>query len=213
MSAAFQLRGHCPDCGRQHAVVRDLMAKHGYDVKHHYFRGVCQGQFYSPIEQSRERADAVVAGCLCTAEGHDTRAAMYRSGELQPATVTGPWNAAKREYSEIPFDQADGYAQRKAVGLAVQAEESRASMLRSFAKSHAALIARVHGRPLEEVRRPEPPPAILAGEKRQAPRGVLTARWVAGGGRVEWVDARGFRGKTTTRAWRAFPIVTTAEEN
>jgi hypothetical protein len=202
----MQIRGHCPHCARVHAIVGGRMAKHGYDVKLTYFRGVCGGQHHAPIEVCRREADARVVMLKNLAANQDTLVEMLRSGERTPPTVRGDWDVAAKAYREVPFAEANEWEQKQAVDTAIYRHEHMARCFRVDAETLANLIERVHGQPLQEVVKPAPPPPILAGERRVTPNGkTLTARWVSGA-KVRWTREDGFMGNSTTRAWRAFKV-------
>lgn len=198
----MQLRGHCPHCARVQAVVSGHMAKHGYDVKHNYFRGVCGGQHHAPIERDRTEADSRVRWLNNMAANEDLLVSMLHSGEKTPATVRGNWDVEKKAYREIPFAEADEWWQKQAVETLVYRHEHMARCFRADAVTLATLIEKVHGQPLQEVVKPAPPAPILAGERRVAHNGkILTVRWVVGA-KLRWVREDGFMGVSTTRAWR-----------
>lgn len=150
-----QLRGNCQCCGRDQAV-NHTVAKHGYEVKDRghggYFRGVCSGHAYEPMQVKRDITDVVIAGCRADAERLDERAAGLRSGALVPDTVQGRYNAEKREYDRLPFAEGTPWQKRDAVETEVYRCESRARAARAAADDLEKLVNRVHGQPLRVVK-------------------------------------------------------------
>jgi hypothetical protein len=206
-TAKIQLRGNCQCCGRDQAVVKGRMAKHGYEVKDRgdfgYFTGVCSGNNYEPLQVKRDIADSIVRSCRKEALDHDRRAEDLRTGKTTPLTVQGHYSAQLRDYERLPFADAPGYKQREAIESAIYQQEQRARLARSFAERLEKLADLYHGQPLTEVPADAGPAPILNGEKRKGARGVLTATSVFRG-MVRWVDENGYRGSTSTRAWRLF---------
>lgn len=150
-----QLRGHCQCCGRLQAV-NTTVAKHGYEVKDRgqggYFRGVCSGHQFEPMETRRDAADLVVAQCRKEAAEFDELAAKLRDGKIHPATVQGKWNLETREYDRIPYAQGTAYQQRDAMKAAIWNNEQQARAARQFADFIEELANKVHGQPLLVVK-------------------------------------------------------------
>lgn len=203
-----QLRGNCQCCGRQQAVLRGTMAKHGYEVKDGWFQGVCQGHRHAPLQTSRTVADQIVAEVRAESATLRVYAAEYRAGTRTPATVkTNRYGPKTKDYVRIPFAEAHPFQRADEVSSQAHHCDRRAEMGEKFAAELAALADKLCGTPLIEVVAPEAPPAILIGERRRLLRGVATVRNLASGGKVRWVDERGFLGTSTTRAWRGYPLV------
>ncbi len=198
-----QLRGHCQCCGRDQAVLTDgRMAQHGYDVKNGYFRGVCSGSRYHPIEKDREAAYSVIHSCRDEAATLRQRAVDYRSGAKHPEKVTtGWWDPVTRDKEMIPWADASAYQQRHALESAAWNAEGLARQAERFADGLLVIVEAYHGKPLQEVVKPVGPEPIAAGEKRVSKRGVIACEDVFKG-MVKWRDERGFYGRMSTRAWR-----------
>lgn len=203
--AKIQLRGHCQCCGRQQAVMRGYMAKHGYEVKNGWFNGVCTGANYQPIEASRERADEV-----CSQVRAESARLMVRAAELRDGTGivhqidTTRRDPKTRQPITIAWEDATPGQRRSAQESVAWHCESRARAGRQFADDLEKLANECHGKPLMEIRAPEAPEPIYCGHQRKHPRGVLTVTSVYSG-MVRWKDDRGFIGSMSTRAWRALP--------
>lgn len=207
----IQIRGHCQHCGRQQAVQRGRMSKHGYEVKGHgqggWFEGVCHGDQHVPLEQERKHADAMMAAVTSDVANLRQRRLDLLAGKWGPSSVQGHYNAAKREYDRIPFSEAPAYKQREAIESTAWQLEARANSGESWVKGMAKLADEVHGKPLLEVPRDEGPEPILYGEKRTLPRGTCQVTSVYRG-KVSWSGADGKRGSMSTRMWRTFPKAT-----
>jgi len=203
-----QLRGHCQCCGRQQAVPkRGTMAHHGYEVQDGYFSGVCQGHQYEPIERDTTIVVSVIASVRRQAVGLRQHAADLRSGRVTPEIVRGDWNAATREYDMIPFDGAPKWRQEQAVEAAAYQYESRGRAADSFSDGLKAIVAERAGKPLIVVPVEAGSAPVQPGERKVAPRGVLTAVYVERG-MVRWKDDRGYTSKMSTRSWRNLPDAT-----
>lgn len=210
----MQLRGNCQCCGREQAVVRGTMSKHGYEVKDGWFQGVCTGQNHPPLQRERDHADSIVQSVLEDCRELRAKAQALREGRIQPklaksgnklpAAAGAPY--WKREDEMVPFQDAPPSFQKEAVDSAAWSAQRRAEIGESFAQMLAKAADLHHGQPLRQVPLEAPAAPIQAGEQRRAPRGLLTARY-QDGAMVHWVDARGFRGKTASRSWRALPQV------
>jgi hypothetical protein len=206
MSAArMQLRGNCQCCGREQAVIDGRMAKHGYEVvgRGHggYFKGVCSGNRYQPLQVQREVADAIIAECRADANLLDIRAGQYRAGAIKPEFCKGHYSAKLRDYEKIPFAEATEYQRADAIKGAAYECASRARAARAHADGLERLANEKHGQPLREVPVDDGPAPIFNGDKRKDQRGVLVAQSVYRG-MVGWKDERGFTGKMSTRRWR-----------
>lgn len=205
-----QLRGHCPVCGRIHAVTGGLMAKHGYTVDHGWFSGVCAGQFFAPLEIDRNQTDSTVALVRAEVAQLREKAARLRSGEDVPATgKVARLIDMKRVEVELPFSECPAHVQRAEVDRLAYSAESRARHGEVYANQMEALADRVHGQPLLEVERNAGPAPIREGEQRRDGEKVYTATSVSGA-RVYWVMKRGdevFKGWTGSAAWRRLELV------
>jgi hypothetical protein len=208
MSAArMQLRGNCQCCGRDQAVVEDgRMAKHGYEVvgRGHsgYFKGVCQGNRYKPLQQDRDIANEIIKSCRQDALRLDQRAADYRAGEIVPEFCRGPWDPKAREYTKIPFADAEHYQRRQSIDSAIYECESRARAARSHADGLERLADALHGTQLREVTIGSGPEPIAHGEKRKNSEGRVLIAQSIDRGMVRWKDERGYGSKMSTRSWR-----------
>lgn len=61
-STKIQLRGNCPCCGRDQAVLASgRMSKHGYTVEQGWFQGVCSGDSHAPMQKDRVVTDRIIA--------------------------------------------------------------------------------------------------------------------------------------------------------
>ena len=212
----IQTRGHCQCCGRIQAVD-SRVAKHGYEVKdrgdYGYFVGVCRGHDYAPMEVSREKADDVVTAVRedLVAMGH--RIELLQTGKSHPEKITTnrcEWINGKLVPIEIPWADASKYERDDGIESAIYRLVSRIRSATSFANQHEALVNRVHGQPLTEVKLEAPATRIQAGEQRQGDV-VLTAKY-QDGAMVHYSYYRESSGKTfnakmASRSWRALPLI------
>jgi hypothetical protein len=121
--------GTCQVCGREQALPGGIMAKHGYDVRFHYFRGVCPGAQHQPLEQDRAKADRVAEGLLVTSRNHAKDALAVAAGELLPRQAwSGQWARVNGRPERImwPFADAEARYQQAAVAALQHFHESEA---------------------------------------------------------------------------------------
>lgn len=207
-TAKIQLRGHCQCCGRVQAVLSSgRMSKHGYEVKDHYFQGVCNGDRYEPIEVKRDMADAIIKSVREDAEALRQKVKKIKAGKLKPTHVKGHYRPSIRDYEMIPFDEAPEYKQKEAIESLLWNTQRRSEMADSFANGHEQLVNAVHGRPLQEVKLAPPAPRIEYGETRKLPSGGVAVVTSVEGQRVYWKDENGRKGWTSPRSWRQFEKV------
>ena len=191
------------------------MAKHGYEVRKDgstgYFVGVCGGHAYAPLQVERKIADQIVSQCRTDAVKLDAKAAALEAGEIFPALVsTNEYDHKAREFKKIPFDQADSYAQEKAVKLAIYRAQGRARAARGHADELEALADRLHGQPLREVAIEAGPAQVQIGEKRKTTAGRVLVAASIERGRVYWKDERAdgkvFKSWTGIQTWRRLEV-------
>lgn len=181
MSIKIQLRGNCQRCGALQAATFGGVAHHGYTVKNGWFEGVCNGHGYPPIQVRRDTADHMIAAVRADVADLERKLPLMKAGRILPALAAGKLiiggpKSGTRE--KIPFAEADQFAQRDAVKAMLWSTESRIRAGTSFAKDFEALVERVHGTPLIEVKLPAPAERISKGEQRLSESGkVLTAAY------------------------------------
>lgn len=197
-----QTRGNCQCCGRDQAVTRGRIAKHGYTVEQGWFVGVCNGHNYAPMQHDRSVTDKLVADVRSKAAALRQEAEAIRSGSVRPKMVR---MGATRNSKEVPYQDAPAWAQQEAVRKAIIAAENRAGAGEAIADELESLATQLHGRPLRDVPVESGPAPVMAGEKRVTARGVVEATLVTRG-RVWWKDAKGFQSWTGSAAWRRLPL-------
>lgn len=211
MPEDIQRRGHCQCCGNEQAVVRGFSSKHGYTVKYGWFTGVCQGQFFKPIEQNRQRADEIVAEVMADVAALRARAADLAAGRADPETVKSGRkletvnNRQKWVDVFLPFAEGSYYEQERAVEDEIRHCEYRAREGESFAAYLKRVADTYHGAPLTEVAKKVPAAQIQPGEKRDKKGRVLTALY-QDGARVYYRTAESYKGWLGSRAWRDLPL-------
>lgn len=204
-----QLRGHCPYCGREQAVQRGLMAKHGYTVEGGWFEGVCSGQHLAPIEQEEATVLQVIANVRGECVQLRRRADALESGteKLEYAPISDMKNGKLCLFSELP-----PYRQKQVTERAVDEMRYRARNGDAHADYLDKIRNAVYGKPLREVELPVPPSPLRVGDRRENQyQGVLEA-YEIGKGNVRWVNAQGKKGHMSTRSWRAMPGAKPAED-
>jgi hypothetical protein len=204
-----QIRGNCQCCGRDQAVVRGNMAKHGYTVDDGYFNGVCSGHRYAPLQLDRSITDQMILRVTNDAVHFDALAADYREGREHPTMVkVASWpkhHSKSSENFKLYADVSPGL-QAQACREAAYHAQSRAQAARSWVKDMAALADKTHGTALREIELAEGPAPIREGEQRNhAKAGILTVRYTEKG-RVYWHDSRGYRGWDGVQSWRKYPL-------
>lgn len=197
-----QFRGNCPVCGRDQAVVRGVMAKHGYKVEQGWFSGICNGDRHAPMQVQREVTEQVVASVREQVEALRVRVGQLEAGTAHPEFCL----TTKREL--IPWAEAPDALRKRVVDDAVREGEYRIRAGIAFANDMEKLLDEVHGQPLREVARPTAPEPILRGERRdsESPLGILEAVEVLGA-RVIWKSDTGRKGVFGTRKWRSLKTV------
>lgn len=198
-----QLRGHCPYCGSEQAVVQGRMAKHGYQVDAGEFHGVCPGQRYAPIELEQDTAIRFIAELRAEGERLRQRADNLESGK---ETLSLGRDSDASNAKLVPFDTLPRYRQEDLTERAVCDIRNHASSNEARANRLDTLRRAFHGKPLRKVKPPEAPPAIQRGERRENPHCGVTEATEIHGGRVRWTDADGRKGSVSTRTWRSWPL-------
>lgn len=203
-----QTRGECQCCGRDQAVVRGRMSKHGYNVEHGYFAGVCQGDGFRPIQVERTQADAIVVAVRADADRLDALALTLRARRADPVKVEKPdeWVRQGQAPTMVVFAELPAHAQARIIESLAWGAERQAKSARQFADFLAAQADKFHGTELRVVALPAPPARIQGGERRVSARGVLVAQY-QDGGRVYWRPEAG--GRTSwmgTQSWRGLDL-------
>lgn len=206
-----QFRGHCQCCGRQQAVQKGRMSKHGYEVKdrgnYGWFQGVCSGHLHAPVEQDRKVLDEMVVVIRAEVVRLNKLADKYESGEITPDTCqTNRLDPQTRKNLVVAWADARPWEQEAEVRSRVWGARQRASAGKSQADMMQRIADTYHGKPLTEVTKADGPAPIEDGAQKVDARGrTLTVRYVERG-RVNYsyVNDAGktFSSRTTTRAWR-----------
>ncbi|MBU2741875.1 hypothetical protein [Acidithiobacillus albertensis] len=203
-----QHRGHCQCCLREQAVTNGHMAKHGYTVEDHWFKGGCY-EYNAPLEQDHSVADRIIQEIQAKVDEKRKLHADLQSGKVVPQFVT---RSTFREAVEVPYSEALSHEQRDALHTAIFRAQRDVEHGERLIQDFEEAIKMYFGRPLMEVRKNPPPERILAGETRVSQRrGVIHAKRVDGG-RVHWEDERGYGSKMSTREWRLLPKQEAEEE-
>lgn len=160
--------GTCQVCGALQALPDGKLSKHGYDVEFHYFRGVCPGAAFMPLEQDRTQADAVAASLMVQSRKTAKDAVCVSKGEILPKqAASGEWTRIDGRTCEVvvAFERAPAEQQRRAVAILQHNLESESKECARVAGCITDRADRVTGKQelqarVAEVRRP-----IVAGTR------------------------------------------------
>ena len=143
-----QQRGHCQLCGRVHAV-NGVVAKHGYEIKdrgnYGYFRGICPGHQYAPMEIDRKTTDETAEAMRQAAQEGRALAERLKSGFAWPAAITRGFGT---KTEKVDFKDGTTREKAEAVRNAIANEEGRARHLDSSSDQLQTLASAVYGKPL-----------------------------------------------------------------
>jgi hypothetical protein len=217
----IQLRGNCQCCGRDQAVLQPSgrMSKHGYEVsEYHFFRGVCQGERYLPIQQERTMADSIVVAVRADVQRNLDNLAKLKAGKIKPEqartgkrVVNPAVRTGYRMMDEmVPFADAELHYQRQAIERLEHQFEQQARMGTHWADDFELLVNLKHGEPLAQVEVEAPPARIERGEQRNAGPGRLLVAEYQDGANVRYTVTNSagkvFKGKIGVQAWRRLPV-------
>ena len=205
---AIQIRGNCQCCGREHAVVDGRMAKHGYTVESGWFKGVCAGKHFAPIQVSREQTDTLIVSVRKQVLEMIAKADLVASGEIKPTTITRHPHS-KKAMEFIPFAEATVYEQRDAIRALEWNYRRTAEMGTSFAKMMTEVADKYHGKALVEVAKKEAPAFIMPRDQKTDKDMIYTCSSVQGA-RVYYKVQKGaatFNGWMGSQSWRKMASV------
>jgi hypothetical protein len=205
---AIQIRGNCQCCGREHAVVDGRMAKHGYTVESGWFKGVCAGKHFAPIQVSREQTDTLIASVRKQVLEMIAKADLVASGEFKPTTITRHPHS-KKAMEFIPFAEATVYEQRDAIRALEWNYRRTAEMGTSFADMMVQVADKYHGKALVEVAKKEAPAFIMPRDQKTDKDMIYTCSSVQGA-RVYYKVQKGaatFNGWMGSQSWRKMASV------
>lgn len=77
-------KGHCQACGRLQMLPSGKLAKHGYNVKHGFFSGVCAGSGSLPFEQSYDLLPHFIANAQIELDSLNTIQSKLRLEPVEP---------------------------------------------------------------------------------------------------------------------------------
>lgn len=143
-----QYRGVCQVCGREHAIVSGLVAKHGYTVELGFFNGVCRGEHFAPMQHSVDESKRVIEMCEVEAVKSIEAAKKMEAGEISPAAVSRGYGKNK---SVVKFEEADVYEQIRAREAAVWGLRGQASQYRAHSEMLGRLVVEYFGKELRPV--------------------------------------------------------------
>ena len=138
--------GTCQVCGRLQALPDGVLAKHGYDVEFHFFRGVCPGAAHKPLELERVFSDEVASSLDRASRAHLRDASAVARGKLLPKhAASGKRIPHERGWGFkdeiVPYADAPEHQQREAVRAL---EWNLRAQARAEASTAADMRARAH---------------------------------------------------------------------
>ena len=148
-TSKIQLRGNCPCCGNDQAVVRGNLSKHGYTVDNGWFNGVCSGDHHEPIQVSRVHADHVIESVRRVVAAVEAELAAVEAGTVVPKTIIINYGLGR---SEIAFADGDQFQQQNAVDSLKRDLKYKAGQGTRFADHLANVVEKNHGQPLREIK-------------------------------------------------------------
>ena len=167
-SSRIQIRGNCQCCGRDQAVVRGDMSKHGYTVTNGWFNGVCSGHHYAPLQISRIQADQTVESVKFSVARLQEKLVAVEAGTETPEKI----DLVNGKVLSIPFKAGTAEQQKKAVFILKHGLMHRIQAGNDFANNLEQMANRYHGKPLSEVKLDEA--QIVAGSVVKVSGSVVT---------------------------------------
>jgi hypothetical protein len=184
------------------------MAKHGYTVESGWFKGVCAGKHFAPIQVSREQTDTLIASVRKQVLEMIAKADLVASGEIKPTTITRHPHS-KKAMEFIPFAEATVYEQRDAIRALEWNYRRTAEMGTSFADMMVQVADKYHGKALVEVAKKEAPAFIMPRDQKTDKDMIYTCSSVQGA-RVYYKVQKGaatFNGWMGSQSWRKMASV------
>ena len=148
-TSKIQIRGNCPCCGNDQAVVRGVMSKHGYTVDNGWFNGVCSGDVHEPIQVSRVQADRVVESVRLSVAKLEKELAAVEAGTVTPKNVA---TGCGKNSNAVPFEFGTLKQKEDAVFSLKRGLKYKISQGTSFADHLANVVEKNHGQPLREIK-------------------------------------------------------------
>ena len=182
-SSKIQVRGNCPSCGNDQAVVRGSMSKHGYTVNHGWFNGVCSGHSYAPIQVCRIQADRTVESVRLSVAGIEKELAAVEAGIVTPEKIDLGYNDKTRTHLVIQFANATEIQQKRAVDGLKRKLTYRIEAGVDFANYLEQVANKYHGKPLSEFKIGEA--GVVVGSVVKVSGSVVTVT------KIEYRQARG----------------------
>ena len=193
-------------CGREHAVVKGKMSKHGYTVEGGWFNGVCAGDSFPPMQVSRSATDNLVVDVRAQCVALREQARQLEEGTVLPIfVVRSTFKNGKSGKEYTPFAEAVPYDQKQQIQRDIWSADNRADIGDAFANDMSRLVDEVHGKPLREVdvtaNKPTP---INPGEVRYTPAGRKLTVTSIKGARIYCLDQDEIRTWVSSTAWRKY---------
>jgi hypothetical protein len=206
MTKQIQLRGNCPCCGREQAVVGGTMSKHGYTVDCGWFNGVCNGHSFAPMQVERAIAEKTIKAVLGGVASLQAMLQEFKDGKLFPEQAR---SAAHHKAPMVAYKDAASYFQKEALDIAIYGVEKRIRAGNDFAAFMQTTLDAVNGQPLKEIDISKAKPAeIKIGEKRIRGEGKsLMVCTDVRGARVYWKTDKGQTGWDGSSARRRMQVV------
>lgn len=199
MSTKVQLRGHCPHCGTEHAVMGNgTIATHNSSLEYGWFTGVCTGTRQAPMEFFRDETEKVSKKILDEVQKLQEELEALKSGAKKPELAP---ESLEHDAKMIPFAKATAKMKARAVEIACRVINNR--ILAGIKHSNHILdvLDKVHGQSLRELVLEKRPNPFRIGEQRILATGHIVTAIGRQGSRVHWKDETGSDAWIGVRQW------------
>lgn len=174
----IQKRGICQVCGREQAVNKGVLAKHGYTVEYGFFEGTCPGANKQPLNETREFLDVIIGQQNEAVAQLEVVLEGLKSGKKFPKQVK-VWKLNK--YEMVDFNDLGEYEKKREIQIAIVNVEGDIKSRQNWMKMMDALAVATLGTALREVEQVAGPARIERGEKKISGSGrVLTSLYQDG---------------------------------
>ncbi|QYW02621.1 hypothetical protein CPT_Marzo_079 [Stenotrophomonas phage Marzo] len=199
----IQKRGICQVCGREQAVNKGVMAKHGYTVEYGFFEGTCPGAGNKPLNETRELLDIIIGQQNEFIAEMEVLVEGLKNGKKFPKQVK-VWKLNK--YEMVDFNDLNEYQKEREVQIAIVNTEGMIKSRQNWIKMMDALAVATLGTDLREVEQVAGPARIGSGEKKVSGSGRVLTSLYQDGARVyyNYTNDAGkvLKGWVGSAAWR-----------
>ncbi|QFR57821.1 hypothetical protein CPT_Moby_073 [Stenotrophomonas phage Moby] len=168
----IQKRGICQVCGREQAVNKGVMAKHGYTIEYGFFNGTCPGAAKQPLNVTRETLDIIIVQQKEVVASNKEMIEALKAGTKRPLIVRN-WRG-----EDVKWEEANEYEQKRGIESAIWNMEGDVRGRENWMVQMNKLAEVTLGTELREVIQQAGPARIERGEKKVSGSGrVLTAMY------------------------------------